>query len=408
MKWTPALVCLLAVLQSPHGPEAAIPYFTNARDVHIADAAKQNYFVVDQEIWNHARSDLADLRLYDGDRPVQYAVTEQREGVASDEVPAKILNLGTVSGHTEFDLDTQRLEQYDRIRLQLDAHDFVATATVSGGSADRRGGKVELPASTLYDFSKEQLGSNSQLKIPPSSFQLLHVKLSAGIRPQDVKGAWISYVREQKAAWTNVGNCAPSQEKQRLTVITCTVPEKVPWSRISLQVAAEQVNFRRMVSVQDPKGIQLASGEISRVRVNREGTLVTKEDLAIRVPDNSSQLTLNIDNGDNPPLKIQSAQPQVEERRIYFDPQGRSSLELYYGDDKLSVPIYDYARFFQVEASAVQAELGAGAHNPRYTARADERPWSERHTGILWAAMLLAILVLAVFAMRGLRSPNPK
>src|SRR5277367_507988 len=115
-------------------PEPGIPYFSNVRDVHIAQPERQNYFIVDEELWTHSRPDLGDLRLYDGESPVQYALSEQRGGVSSEEVAAKILNLGSVSGHTEFDLDTGGLAEYDRIRLRLDAHDFVAAASVSGGA----------------------------------------------------------------------------------------------------------------------------------------------------------------------------------------------------------------------------------------------------------------------------------
>ena len=41
----------------------SISYFTNVRDIRISQADQQNYFVVDEEIWTHARPDLADLRM---------------------------------------------------------------------------------------------------------------------------------------------------------------------------------------------------------------------------------------------------------------------------------------------------------------------------------------------------------
>jgi hypothetical protein len=350
--------------------------------------------------------------LYDGDSRVQYALSEQRAGISSEEVETKILNLGSVSGHTEFDLDTENLAEYDRIRLRLEAHDFVATASVSGGAAPGKGAEVGLPPSTLYDFTKEQLGSNSLLKLPASSFRYLHIRLSSGIRPEQVKGATIYNLHEQKASWTKVGSCGAPQTKQRLTLIACTVPLKVPLSRILLQVAPAQVNFRRTVSVEDAKALQVASGEISRVRINRAGTLVINEELAVSVAwsssDSSGQLTLTIDNGDNPPLAILSAQPLSLERRIYFDPQGKPALALYYGDEKLSAPVYDYARFFHLDVSSAEAQLGSGAHNAQYTGRPDDRPWSERHTVILWGAMLLAVLLLAILALRGLRTERPQ
>ena len=403
MKSAAAFMLLFLLIEAPSRPEQAIAYFTNVREVHVAQSDHQNYFVVDEELWSHSRPDLGDLRLYDGETPVQYFISEQRAGVSSEEVEAKVINLGSVAGHTEFDLDTESLAEYDRIRLRLDAHDFVATASTSGGSEAGKATEVELPPSTLYDFTKEQLGTNSVLKLPTSSFRYLHIKLSAGIRPEQVKGASISNLREQKAIWTKVGSCAPPQKRQLLTLISCNVPPKVPLSRISFQIDPAQVNFRRTVSIEDAKGLQVSSGEITRVRVNRGGTLVTNEEMAVSVVSNPGQITVTIDNGDNPPLSIASAQPLMIERRVYFDPQGKSSLKLYYGDEKLSAPVYDYARFFHLDASAAQAQPDQGAHNSQYAGRADERPWSERHTAVLWAAMLLAVLALAVLAIRGLR-----
>jgi hypothetical protein len=410
------LALLLGKTISP--PEPAIPYFSNVRDVQIGQPDRQNFFIVDAEIWGHSRPDLGDLRLYEGESPVQYALSEQRAGTSSEEVEAKILNLGSVAGHTEFDLDTQRLAEYDRIRLRLDARDFVAKASVSGGSAPGKASEVELPPSTLYDFTKEQLGSNSVLKLRPSSFRYLHIRLSPGILPQQVKSATIANLQEQLASWTKAGSCAAPQAKQRKTEITCEIPAKVPLNRISFQVEPSQVNFRRAVSVEDGEGMPVALGEISRVRVNRAGTQVTNEQLAVNAIalnmltvgnlGNSGQLIITIDNGDNPPLAIFAAEPLSLERRVYFDPQGKAALRLYYGDEKLSAPVYDYARFFHLDASAVEARLGPGAHNAQYTGRPDDRSWSERHTGILWATMILAVLALGVLALRGLWTEQPR
>jgi len=402
VKFGIALLVFSVAVGVPGPPEPAIPYFSNLRDVRIAQPDRQNFFIADEELWTHSRPDLGDLRLYDEGTPVQYALSEQRAGVSTEAVEAKILNLGSVSGHTEFDLDTQGLAEYDRIRLRLDAHDFVATASVSGASAPGKADQVELPPSTLYDFTKEQLGSNSQLKLPASSFRYLHFRLTPGIRPQQVKGATIFNLQEQQAAWTKAGSCGAPETKQRITGIVCDVPERVPVNRISLQITPAQVNFRRTVSVLDGKGAQLATGELSRVRVNRGGTLVTDEQLAVNVGSTSGRLILNVDNGDNPPLTILSAEPLSIERRIYFDPHGKSTLILYYGDAKLTAPVYDYARFLHLEASPAQAQLGPGAHNEQYTGRPDDRPWSERHTAILWAAMLVAVLALTALALRQL------
>jgi len=384
--------------------EAAIPYFTNVREVRIAEPGRQNFIIVDEELWNHSRLDLADLRLYDEQTPVQYALSEQRAGVSSEESAARILNLGATAGHTEFDVDVEGIAEYDRVRLRLDAHDFVATASVSGGNVLGKTAEVQLPPSTLYDFSKEQLGSNSEIKLPTSSFRYLHIKLSRGILPQQVRAATIFNLREQQASWTKVGSCSGPQASQRFTVITCTLPSKVPLNRVEFRIPPEQVNFRRAVTIQDAAESLVSSGEISRVRVNRGGTLVTHEDLAVNLSGRYGQITINIDNADNPPLTLSSVQPLTLERRIYFDPAGKSGIRLYYGDPGLAAPIYDYARFLHVDSSAAQAQLGPGMHNAEYTGRPDERPWSERHGAVLWSAMIAAVLILSVLALLGLKA----
>jgi hypothetical protein len=67
-------------------------------------------------------------------------------------------------------------------------------------------------------------------------------------------------------------------------------------------------------------------------------------------------------------------------------------------------PVYDYARFFTADQSAAQAELAPGTHNEAYRGRPDSRPWSEQHKAVMWLAMILAVVVLAALALRGLKT----
>jgi hypothetical protein len=135
---------------------------------------------------------------------------------------------------------------------------------------------------------------------------------------------------------------------------------------------------------------------------------VVTEDLAFGFCNGKErQVTIEIDNGDNVPLTVDKVEPQSLERRIYFDPAGKTAINLYYGDEKLPAPEYDYARFFHKEADAAQAVIAAETLNPSYTGRPDERPWSERHKWVLWGAMLLAVVMLALLALKGLTGPTP-
>jgi hypothetical protein len=401
---------LVVALGAPLTPEPSISYFTNVRDLQMSQPGSQNYFVVDEEIWNYARPDLADLRIYDGESQVQYAHSEQHGGTSSQEATAKVLNLGSVGGRTEFDLDmfdmnAGQINEYDRIHLNLDAKDFVVTASIAGSNELGTKSATQLPATTLYDFTREELGSNPVLKVPTSSFRYLHVKLSAGILPAQVKGASVYNLQERKAVWTSVGSCSVPSQIARTTVVNCNVPAHVPVDRVRFQIDPKQVNFRRAVAVSNASDHRYgASGDITRVRMNRAGTTVVSEEMDVPIGGGSGPLKITVDNGDNPPLAISGVQLLSVERRVYFDPQGKSLLKLYYGDAKLPFPVYDYARFFKADPAAAKAELGPGSHNSAYRGRPDDRPWSERHKAVMWLAMILAVIVLAGLAVRGLKA----
>jgi len=402
MRYPVLIIFSLFYLITSH--DAAIPYFTNVRDVTIAAPNRQNYVVVDPEIWNHSRRDLADLRLYDGENQVPYLLRQQGTRVSSVEQEAKVLNLGKFGDHTEFDLDVRGASEYDRVRLQLEAKDFVNSALIFGRNDLASSNGTQLRPSTLYDFSREKLGSNFILSLPPSSFLYLHIQLAPGIRPEQVKGATVFNLQEQKASWVQVGNCGPPAQDHKQTFISCDVPSHIPLDRVQFNVTPDQVNFRRHVTVANPGGDQIANGEISRIRLTRGGQTVTSEDLAFDLSSpHQDHLIITIENGDDPPLRLASVQSLATERRLYFDPGGKSSLKLYDGDEKLEPPVYDYAKFFQENPNAAAAQLGPGMHNPAYRGRPDERPWSERHQALLWIAMLLAVAVLIVTAIRSFK-----
>ena len=401
---------LLCVLAPAADPEPQIQYFQCVREVSSKTPDRQNYLIVDTAIWAHARPDLADLRLYDGASQVPYQLTLQSASTSAQEGEAKILNLAQHGDHTEFDLEVSPATEYNRIRLAIDRKDFLVTASVAGSDALTSGNAIAWPSpSTLFDFSQEKLGSNSTISLPHWTFRFVHVRLSPGVLPKDVKQAMVAYTQEKKAFWIDAGVCHSQGKSKHTTVFTCEVPAAMPIDRIQFEVPADRVNFRRPVSIVNDKGMQMAVGTISRIRMNRAGTTVVSEDLIINsVADNTDRLTITIDNGDDPPLPIPNVQPQSVQRRLYFEPKGKASLSLYYGDDQLSAPVYDYAKLFREDENAALAQLGAETRNSAYRTRPDQRPWSERHKAVLWAAMLLAVALLGSLAFRGLKTEARK
>jgi hypothetical protein len=400
---------ILVIWAPAANPEPEIQYFKQVRAVSIPKPDHQAYVVIDTAIWTHARPDLSDLRLYDGNVQMPYQLVSENASTTAQELEAKMLNLSQHGDHAEFDLDVSPVTEYNRIRLAIDRKDFVITASIAGG--DTLGGASTLwpSPSTLFDFSRENLGSNSIIAMPLWSFRYVHVRLSPGILAKDVKQATVANIQEKKASWTDAGTCRANGELKRVSVFTCDIPTAIPVDRIQFDIPADRVNFRRQITIVNEKGMQIAAGNISRVRINRGGASAISEDLTANVfGEYTGRLTVNVDNGDDPPLPIRQIRPQSVERRLYFEPQGKSSLKLYYGDEKLAAPVYDYAKLFHEDPTATSAQLGNERANATYVTRPDERPWSERHKAVLWAAMLLAVAVLGSLAFRGLKMETPK
>jgi hypothetical protein len=166
-----------------------------------------------------------------------------------------------------------------------------------------------------------------------------------------------------------------------------------------------QPNFQRRIEIQDEKGGWIGSGEINRIHMVRAGQKIDSEDQEVRFSRNGQKvIKVVIHNGDDPPLKLTGSRLQQLERRIYFDAAAPGQRTLYFGDEKLEPPVYDYAKLFLRDKAAAQAPVGPEVSNSAYTGRPDDRAWSERHPLVLWIAIIAAVVVLGGLALRSIRA----
>jgi hypothetical protein len=395
----------------------SIPYFMYQRPVQ-AQPGGQRFLAVDEQIWKNARRDLGDLRLYSGQEEVPYALMVERGSRENDNKDVSVLQQSVVGGKTQFLIDMAGVAEYDHIDLKLTTKNFVAHARVEG-QEDLHGKNWALLAeSILYDLSKENLGGNSVLRLPLSTYKYLRVTIDGPVKPADIVGASSEFRQEQKAVWRDVGGAPTVAEMSRgaagndssrgsrkVTVLTFAVPENVPVNRVIFEIDAAQPNFRRAVQVEGEKDAYVGSGEIDRVHMVRQGQKIDTEDYDVSFSAvGQKKIKVTIDNGDDPPLKIKSARLQQLEHRLYFDAQASGPLTLYYGDEKLDPPVYNYAKLFLLAKDAVPAQLGSEETNAAYTGRPDERPWTERHPAVLWIAIVAAVLILGAIALRSMKT----
>ena len=386
------------------GPSLA--YLEYQRPVEVPNSGSgQHYLVIDEAIWQHARPDLADLRLYSGETEVPYAQISEQGSSESDRRDVRVLQQSSIGGKTQFLIDMGDIVEYDHVDLKLAAKDFVAHARVEGQDNLHGARWASLGDSILYDLSRESLGSNTMLRLPRSTYRYLRVTIEGPVQPRDVIGASAEHRLVQNPLWLDVGAAPRIEQQGKDTVFTFAVPENVPVERVVFTVDPAQPNFRREVEFQNSQKTMLGSGEINRIHMVRAGQKIDSDVQQVNFYGRGEKtIRVIVHNGDDPPLKITGARLQQHERRVYFDAPARSELALYYGDPKLESPVYDYDKLFQRDPGATVAQLGAETKNTVFTGRPDERPWSEKHPAVLWIAIVAAVLVLGALALRSMKT----
>ena len=410
---------LLLFWQLPDSPPAPKPEsrffrYQRAVDLHAATAGTPACAVLDAAIYAHAAPFLKDLRLYTGTRELPYAITLSGSSDPQSD-PARILNLATRANTIVFDL-AMPSRPYTDVVLDLDAHDFIAAARVTGPGHP---GTLQLGTFTLFDLSTQRLSRATTLHLQETTLPLLHIELTLSPAPGTPRAAFPAAIvqaasvppsREAQTLFTTAAETTFITQQGRFTLATLRLPAHVPAERLSVTLAPTFTgNFSREIDITatpnspnpTPEHI---SGTIERVHLAEAGHDLRQQQLTIPATlganlQDDATIDLRIDNGDDPPLPLAAIALDMRERRLCFPlPTTTEPLTLFYGDPALAAPVYDFARTFS-PATSVSARLAPEQPNPAYTARpAPTRTLTERHPELLWVALLAVVCTLAVVA----------
>jgi hypothetical protein len=296
---------------------------------------------------------------------------------------------------------------------------FIATVTVTGSQTETGSTESKIGDYTIFDLTDQKLGRSTVLHLPVSDFRYLHFSINGPIQPQSMTGISVVRLPASQPQYLTVAQSAQMTQKDRSSVLTFTVPAHLPVERILFNPGASPALFSREVSISvapieeslavdaaEPKTVT-ASGSILRVHSIQNGRRIDEERLAIDAPwveiRTPTKWTVTIENGDDAPLRLESVQLQMLERKLCFEAGGGSSYMLYYGDPALTAPSYDYAKLFTLQANATQVTAGAEQANLAYQPRPDTRPFTERHAALLWVALGAVIALLGAIALRSVK-----
>jgi Protein of unknown function (DUF3999) len=403
-------ILLLAV--TAVSPE--IRYFRYERPIPAAGPA-QTCLVLDAGIFAHAEPQLADLRLYHESAETPYVIRLAEPEQITEKLIVP-LNLGEQGGQTVFDAALPDAT-YSDLQLTVTARDFIATVTVSGSQTKTGGATTKLGSYTIFDLTRQKLGRSTVLHLPESDFRYLHFKVVGPISPDDITGLSVERQPARQPRYQPVAESSHVTQKGRSSVVELTVAAHVPVDRINFTPRAEPVNFSRDVSITVAPISQLPAtdaaepaqpvtlfGNLLRVHSVQDGHRIDAEHLAIDTREadfgTPAKWTITINNGDDVPLMPESVRLEMLERNLCFDAADKARYTLFYGDPPLATPHYDYATLFAPKTDASQTVAGPEQRNPAYQSRPDERPFTERHPGLLWVVLIVVIALLGGIALQ--------
>jgi hypothetical protein len=443
VKLLAAVAALLFLQMAEVSPLASLPeHLRFERTIAVPQGTSgEACAVLDAQAFAHAEGrsgdDLRVFRMVDGKAAVEipFALTES-EAEPLDVVAATVQNLGMKDGEIVFDLAMPH-RAYSTIELQLAAKNFIATARVSG--SDGHGGPgTSLGSFALFDFSAQKLSRSTALPLQESTFAEIHIALqmrSVGGSPlQDVhatmvQGAAVPPSREAQTLYKTVATTSQFVTEGRHTVARMELPKHVPVERISFVLPSgfaksflrEVVIKAKPLGSRDDALLETVSGEISAVKllasaeVSESSVRKLSVDAAIAANlRDDAELEAVIENGDDAPLPLERIQVEMRQRKICFETASGAVYSLMYGDNALSAPVYDYAKTgamvhnLQTEGKPLEAMLGPEQTNPNFVARADTRPYSEKHPETIWIGLLVAVAVLGGTALRSMKRQHRK
>ncbi|MBB5345647.1 DUF3999 family protein [Tunturibacter empetritectus] len=422
-----AILLTLLIWQAAATPERTNPrYLRYERTLTTPSGAGQSCAIIDPSLFPHAGPSLKDLRLFQDNREIPYAITLS-EPQQSDNDTATIRNLGLRGRNIVFDLEMPN-RPYTELILDLDGHDFLATATVSGTRDPSYTNQTQLGEFTLFDLTSQHLSRSTTIHLQETSLPYLHIELAVSpatgthtldVSPQAlqkmVQSATVPPSREAQSLYTTAVQTTAVSQRGPKTVATFALPQRIPIERVSFSISpAFKANFSRDISITDhptatpnpADGLsETLAGTILRVHLTQAGREIRQEQLSVPATlgsnmQSAATVEVAVNNGDDAPLPITAIRLEMRQRKICFDAPAAQPLTLFYGDAALTAPQYDYTRLFSPSSEFHAANLGPEQFNSAYRDRPDARPLTDRHPHLLWIALLIVICILAIVAIR--------
>ncbi len=326
------------------------------------------------EVWTRAQGDLRDLRLIDAQGSEQpYAIDRQ---AARESAPAWSGTLVDARREaklrSEWVVDLAEPRTFDLVTLDVPGSGFAKRLRVEA-SDDRSAWRLLRDDAGI--FERDWHGSLRHTRVELSApTRARYLRLSADDRhsaPIDLSGASVQELRRLGAArWSRAVALLPTTAPHSGTsAVRLDLPAGLPLESVTLD--ALDVAFSRDVRLVEhgPTGERSVRAEARLYRLPLDDEGVRSESLRFDVARvGVGVLSLEITNGDSPPLRGLRVTVSGTTRRLLFAAVA-GPLTLYYGNPATRAPLYDLEALraqLALAPALAEARVADEAKNPQH------------------------------------------
>ncbi len=366
-------------------------------------------FVLQPSVFDGARLDLADLRLYDASgKEVPYALRVLAPQDRHQPIAAREFNRLT-DRPEEHEVCLELLDaeaEHNMVRLSLSGLEFRRQATVEG-SDDGSQWRVLAKGYVMRFNIDGQIVERTALGYPPSRFKFVRMRVQRDqYLPKDTPGLgtvevlhrvrlpgeivmWEATLHQREPTRHDLGPAS--------AWIIELGGKQVPCRQLELTI--DDAEFVRDYEIQvwspQPYGEQFStfhSGTLSRKAGQAKAPVV------MEFPElTAERLRLVVVDHRNEPLKLQRVRYGASARQVVFawSNELAQPLRLYYGNPQADAPYYDFARTLptDLEPTPARAALAQREDNPEYVP--PQLPLTERLPWLIYVVLGSVSVVLA-------------
>jgi hypothetical protein len=373
-----------------------------------------------QEMYAASLRDLHDIRILSVDEngvstQIPYALVSPTDELGPPECDLPILRHKEVGTATEIivsDRDvTDPIEGFQLTVTSSEA-EFVRTLRIFGADqSDPAEWKPLVSDGYIVNRSQRSLRlTDTSIDCPPSQFHFYRFEIeNAEQRPLTIKSCTARHARRHLATRANYPITVKNEVRteNQTTRVEFTLPCSAPIDRLEFEVSGPE-EYLRQASLFRIE--ETSTTPIQSLLLFHLPKFATAGTTSISFPpQRSPRYRLEIDNGDNPRLRVESARASGIQEYLVVPTkallEARHPNAIYIGG-RLDAPSYDLTRIHHLPGIDRMATLYAlpDSKNARYQQNEPQRAWADRHPQLVWMIVIGGVTVLSAVAITLLKA----